>query len=161
VSVDVESEAKPTPALYDWVCKVYNEMLAQAKEEDGQPVYTGHLTTLMRELGVPNPYYTTITKALKATNAAQQLRRGGGVAMSKWLLGETPAEEGFAEVTRRTTGKQGQVATLEQQTRDLRKLVLDQQDRLETLEGAFLALKADIQAYNSHWNLDSQHKVGS
>lgn len=116
------------PALWSYVTKVYAKMEDEAKveqvgeeESDTALVYTGHLTALFQGMNIPNPYYTHVTRMLKAMGCAQQLRRGGGPSTSKWALVAEPTEEAFtaAEAGKPTQRKKGQYAILEQRIRDL------------------------------------------
>lgn len=132
-----DEQDRPVPRLYDWAVGVFDKMFAQAKPEevDGETcmVYEGHLTNLFRDLDVPNPYYTKITKALKAQECVLQLRRGGGSAMSRWIMIKKPESDSFREMTERGQAPRGKVAMLEQRVGDLTKLVRTQNERLEWL----------------------------
>lgn len=127
------------PALWGYVTKVYAKMedLAEVDElVEGEPatglVYTGHLTQLFQEMSIPNPYYTHVTRALKAMECIAQLRRGGGTSMSKWALLGPPSEEVFLKADLGNTGPQkGKTNVLEQRIRDLQK-------RLQILEDIVL-----------------------
>lgn len=136
-----------TPALFDHAKRVYEAMLSQSRkefpdnvgggtvtEEEMLTVYEGYLTRLFADLQIPNPYYTKIINALKGQNCVEQLRRGGGAALSKWLLLEPPTEEGFKLIMQRrrpTTGKQ---AVLEQRVGDLTRMLHDLDARLTAAE---------------------------
>lgn len=136
-----------TPVMFDHCSKVYNAMLKASEEEfittyqdepngredDRVTVYTGHLTGLFQQLGIPNPYYTAVMKALKAMNCVEQFRRGGGAGLSKWILYKEPTEEGFMAYhgNKRPGRHAGQVAALEQR-------VNNQEERLQRVE-RFLA----------------------
>jgi hypothetical protein len=127
----------PAPALYEWATKVFAAMKAEAQPDqvDGKPVltYTGHLTALFRNLEAPNPYYTTVKNALVAQGCMEQLRRGGGSSMSKWVLIKEPEEEGFRDAMQRGQRPRGKVAVLEQQLRDLKRRVGAMDDQLTIL----------------------------
>lgn len=130
-------DEKPMPALWGYTQRVYSAMEDEAEAEElpgeveegeDQPtglVYTGHLTSLFQTMAIPNPYYTHVTRMLKAMGCIQQLRRGGGPSMSKWLLIAPPTEEAFLEVEsgKSTMARKGKVAALEQRIRDLNKRV--------------------------------------
>jgi len=132
-------EEGPAPALLEHMTNVYNAMKGKAREEtidngwedegtglksgptDTILVYEGHLTGLFAELGMSTPYYTSIMKALKAMGCVDQVRRGGGAALSKWQLNYPPTAEGYAayENNRVPNRRQGEIAALKQQVRDL------------------------------------------
>jgi hypothetical protein len=82
--------ATPTPALYDHCEQVYKELLKDATRRDGQQVWEGALTKVFTSLGFSTPYYSHVTKALKAMDCIRQLRRGGGGTDSVWLLVQKP-----------------------------------------------------------------------
>jgi hypothetical protein len=99
---------------------------------------------------VPNPYYTTVNRALKLQGCIIQLRRGGGAALSKWALIKEPKPEDFRDAAERKHASRSKVGQLEQQVRDLRRLIIDLrerhehflnnlQDRLERLEPELVA----------------------
>lgn len=134
-------EERPMPALWGYVDKVYRKMEDTAEAEDDDLVYTGHLTGLFQELGIPNPYYTSVMAALKAMGCVLQLRRGGGTSRSKWQLVTPPTEELFLANVAKGSGvgisKQhsSRLTIAEQALRDLSKRVLRLEDALqETLE---------------------------
>jgi hypothetical protein len=92
----------PDPAQLQHCQLVYREMLQAArlvKEEDVSiVVYEGPLTHLIiTELGLPNPYYTSITQALVGMGCAKQLKRGGGGQPSQWELITDPTRERYDE----------------------------------------------------------------
>jgi len=124
----------PPPAQFEWAAKVYEAMRERATqmEVDGteRQVYEGHLTQLYRDIGAPNPYYTSVQRALVDMGCVEQLRRGGGSAMSKWLLVKEPDAGDFEEkvLSRRPKGK---VAMLEQQIRALTKRIGELEQRVE------------------------------
>jgi hypothetical protein len=152
------AEEEVIPALFDHAKRVYEEMLKRSvKEEDRgleEPlagpgvmldVYTGHTTRLFNDLGIANPYYTKIMDALKGQGCIEQRRRGGGVAMSKWVLNYPPEEEGFRAIMDRKRGPKGKGAELEQRVKDLTKMVNDLYGTVENLNDAFQQLYDDIQ----------------
>jgi hypothetical protein len=126
------TDDNPVPAMFDHAARVYGEMAKRANMEDmplsegdeggltqNALVYKGHLTNLFQELGIPNPYYTAVMKALKAMNCVEQYRRGGGPAMSQWILLTEPTEEGFMAYTNHKTPNRpkGAIAAVEQRLR--------------------------------------------
>lgn len=155
---------KPTAALFDHCVNVYNAMLDEAKPEtktvrdeeghdevitSGYQIWEGHTTTLFNRLELPAPYYTDIMRRLKDMGCVEQLRRGGGKALSKWRLIREPNEEDFkkaAEISNRRQ-PQGAVAALEQQIRDLNKrLISVENDR----DGMLVALQSLGKSAHSH-----------
>lgn len=133
-------DVRPLPALYGYLAKVYKQMEDEAEvetlpddENETGLVYTGHLTVLFQGMNIPNPYYTSVTRALKAMGCVIQLRRGGGSATSKWLLVAPPTEVSFMDADlgkRRTVAGKGKVAILEQRIRDLTRRVTVLEDKL-------------------------------
>lgn len=152
---DVTEEV--TPALFDHAKRLYDSMLERSHKEqmqyehDGESmiskpldVYEGHLTRLFAELGLPNPYYTKIKDVLVGQNCMEQIRRGGGVALSKWVLHQPPTEEGFRAVTERNKPNKGKQAILEQRVGDLARLSSDLFERIEELQVNFDKLHAKV-----------------
>jgi hypothetical protein len=135
-----------TPALFDHAKTLYEEMLKRSHKEQlpdvevvvgttpHVDVYEGHLTRLFAELALPNPYYTKILNALKGQNCIEQLRRGGGVAFSKWVLNCPPTEEGFKRIMERKRAPKGKQAELEQRVQDLTKWTNRLEERLGIVE---------------------------
>jgi len=119
------TQAAGTPAAYDHLVAVYNAMAKQATpdEETGElRVYEGHLTGLFRRLKLSTPYYTTIKNRLVAMGCIEQLKRGGGAAMSRWILWKEPTIEGYlAASTRKSRTSSDRVSSLEQRIRDLQR----------------------------------------
>lgn len=148
-----------TPRLFDHAKAVYEEMLKRSHKEmvehgyaegETQPevevaIYEGHLTRLFADLQIPNPYYTKIMDVLKGQNCLEQLRRGGGVALSRWMLLEPPTEEGFKVLTERKRAPKGKTAILEQRVGDLMRMTSNLQSAFETLEEAYNDLYKRVQ----------------
>jgi hypothetical protein len=141
----LSSDDRPPPKQFDWALKVFDKMMAEATPQtfegdspafDGAPVmvYEGHLTRLFSELGIANPYYTSIMKALKDTGCVEQLRRGGGSAKSQWVLISRPTVDQFMERAERKRANNSKIGQMEQQLRDLRKTLGDVLERVEKLE---------------------------
>lgn len=110
------------------------ETVEDDEADEPQLIYEGHLTNLFRDLGVPNPHYTAVMRALKAQNCVVQIRRGGGTAMSKWALLKEPEAEAFVEAAGRRTATKGKMGQLEQRFNDLQKLLIRTIERLDELE---------------------------
>jgi hypothetical protein len=144
-----------TPALFDHAKRVYEEMLKRSHKEsiehgqaqgEVQPeievnVFEGHLTRLFADLNIANPYYTKIKNALVGQNCIEQLRRGGGVGLSKWVLHCEPTEEGFRAIAERRRATKGQAAILEQRVKDLTHMTNDLVESLEVCAKDLQALK--------------------
>jgi hypothetical protein len=161
------TDEEVTPALFDHAKRVYEEMSKRCFKEynlggetgwqrlgSGETVdvmpqgvreaYEGHLTRLFSDLQIANPYYTKIRNALVAQGCIEQVRRGGGVAMSKWVLNYPPEENGFRAVTERKRPKKGANAALEQRVADLSKLATELYGQVDLLMDSFAALKARV-----------------
>lgn len=121
-----EAEKKElTPALFEQCLEVYDAMYdkAEFKMIDGEQVlvYEGFLTRLItQDLHYSTPYYTKITKRLKAMDCIRQLKRGGSTTPSRWAILQRPTVKHFSEVgvlvkTRPSGWREG----MEQQIRDL------------------------------------------
>jgi hypothetical protein len=112
---------------------VYEKMTADSVPEvvqvegtqraTGFVTWTGHLTSLFQELGLATPYYTHVMQMLKQMGCVEQLKRGGGAALSQWRLVREPSEDAFKVAASRKKPRQGSFAGLEQQMRDLSKRV--------------------------------------
>lgn len=139
-----------TPALFDHAKTVYEEMLKRSHKElppgqelepvDEIDVYEGHLTRLFADLSIANPYYTKIKNALVGQNCIEQLRRGGGVGLSKWILHNPPTEEGFKAIAERRRSTSGKSAIQEQRIKDLTLLTNNLCEQVDTLQTNFTAL---------------------
>ena len=89
--------SSPAPAILGHCKQVYAAMEEKAKSDaEGNKYFEGALTRLVAECGLSNPYYTSITQALKAMDCIRQGRRGGGGIGSIWFLLQEPTEELFA-----------------------------------------------------------------
>jgi hypothetical protein len=135
----VSEPESPTPALFDHAKRVFDEMCKRATRQEVEgygevAVYEGHLTQLFSDLGIANPYYTKIRDILTDGNCMVQLRRGGGAALSKWVMISEPQEDTFRELMDRKRPKQGGAAILEQRVKDLMKVVGTQQDTIDNME---------------------------
>lgn len=128
---------RPMAAMYDHCVLVYKKMADESTPETieeggvrkatGYVVWTGYTTGLFQELGLATPYYTSAMNALRAMGCVEQLKRGGGAAKSQWRLVREPTEEAYHAIKDRKRPRQGSVAGLEQQIRDLTQ-------RIERLE---------------------------
>jgi hypothetical protein len=159
-----DTEAEVTPALFEHAARVYKEMGSRSRTESVATVedpnmhglqvdpnlqitvYEGHLTRLFSDLGVANPYYTKIIQVLKDMGCLVQIRRGGGVALSKWQLCKEPTEEDFNAIINRKHRPKGKTNVLEQRVNDLMKLVSGLQDTQESQERRIQVLERKVGA---------------
>jgi len=127
--VDVE-EREPIPALFEQCLEVYETMADSASfmkpypdSDDELLVYEGFLTRLItKDLNYSNPYYTKVTKRLKAMDCIRQVKRGGSTTPSRWALLKTPQLEHFKDVSSQvSTRPSGRIEGIEQQLRDINK----------------------------------------
>lgn len=120
-------EQKPVSILYDHSQQLYNAMLAQAEEVEGENgpmmVYEGYLTRLVSDLHFSVPYYSKLRNHLIRMGCIVQLRRGGGSAPSKWELIREPDQQGFADAADLRRPGRDKFAALEQQIKDLNERV--------------------------------------
>lgn len=153
-------EEEVTPALFDHAKTVYEEMLKRSHKEPMQyndsegvtqlsddrevDIYEGHLTRLFADLSIANPYYTKIKNALVGQNCIEQLRRGGGVGLSKWILHSPPTEDGFRQIAERKRATTGKDAILQQRIKDLTGMVNDLVGQVESLSDKYSALYDDV-----------------
>lgn len=92
------TDVENAPALYHHCVTAYNEMLARSEMVSGECLYQGHLTLLFKqELGYTTPYYSHITRKLKAMGCVRMLKRGGGKQKSIWALITQPTLELFED----------------------------------------------------------------
>jgi hypothetical protein len=102
-------------------------------------VYRGHLTKLFTKLHLSTPYYSMVTKQLKAMGCIEQLRRGGGGAESEWQLIAAPTEDLYdahPKETREGVRSTVPAAAIEQQIRDLANQVNELRTRMDAYEEA-------------------------
>jgi hypothetical protein len=113
-------------------------------QDDAKNVYEGHLTRLFSDLGIANPYYSKIRDALVAQGCIDQLRRGGGSALSKWIVVKPPEEETFRSFMEMKRRPQGKTNILEQQVSGLRGMVNDAMNALEMMETRIQVLEGKM-----------------
>lgn len=130
----------PAAMLYQHCESAYNKMLETAKRVDGAVVWEGALTRLItHDLNLSIPYYTSITRTLRAMGCIRQLKRGGGTAGSQWELINDPSEEKFSAVmaqgapTPDTKGPMG-TGLMSQHSYQINQILR----RLQTLEDALV-----------------------
>lgn len=86
-----------SPAILGHAKDVYAEMVKRAQADgQGNVYFEGALTRLVQDIGLSNPYYTSVTQCLKAMDCIRQGRRGGGGQGSIWYLLQEPSDELFA-----------------------------------------------------------------
>lgn len=133
-------EIDKVPMLYEYVQKCYAAMEEEAQYEDVETqegiqnllVYEGFLTHLVTDtLHLSVPYYTKLTRALKAMGCMSQLRRGGSSTPSKWLLFRKPTLASFTDP--KVQEAVNKSATKDQRTRDLSTRVGSLEDNVEAL----------------------------
>lgn len=136
------------PAMYHHCVQVYAEMLKTARTsypdegpqgEDFPPqvIWEGHLTKLIQDLHLPQPYYTEITNKLKAMHCMEQIKRGGGGGNSEWLLLQEPTQELWAYAEDAPSAKARKPTPMEQLQQQFRDLVTRQgqlENRLDQME---------------------------
>src|SRR5258706_10934436 len=94
-------------ALFTHCEAVYNAMSEKSEVNPDGRVYEGFLTKLFDELELSVPYYSQVLTELKRMGCIEQVKRGGGTAMSIWYLLEPPTEDAFKslpELTRNALG---------------------------------------------------------
>jgi hypothetical protein len=136
------------PVLFDYCLRTYKAMMAEATwhDMDGvtqSVVYEGHFTRLITvDLNLSTPYYTFVTRALKAMGCIRQLRRGGGSTPSQWELIREPTPELFNEsginkhIRLPKYATREELAAIQQQLSDQSKTIMSlQSDFKKILEG--------------------------
>jgi hypothetical protein len=133
-------EALALPTIFEYAAQVYQAMLEEANQEvlgaaygeqEGL-VYDGFTTKLIRDLGLPTPYYTKILKELKRLDCIRQLRRGGSTTTSRWVLLQAPTPELFHKMPADNKPDTSRMGQLEQRVRDLSNRVNDLEKLNET-----------------------------
>ncbi len=123
------------PTIYEYSIQTYQAMTEQASDELLGPaygdeeglVYDGFTTKLIKDLGLPTPYYTKVLKELQRMDCIRQLRRGGSTTTSRWLLMQDPTPELFTKMQPSRKPGGSRLDILEQRFRDLN-------DRVTALE---------------------------
>lgn len=138
---NTDTDTAAPPSVYLHTRDVFFLMKDAARMEE-QPdgskllIWSGHLTKLITgpPLNLPIPYYTEIRSALMAMGCATQIKRGGGTAISRWVLHKYPTVEEFKrwDNSRNSKRRVSKVALLEQRVNDMNT-------RMEGLEDAFQA----------------------
>jgi hypothetical protein len=140
-------EQQLPPAVYSHAVSVYGRMFEQCKlvvPSDGtkeMAVWEGSLVDLItKQLYLSTPYYTSVTRLLKAMGCVKQLKRGGGSGLSQWELISQPTEEkyweiehGDAPVTPRQWVPRAEFEALEQRHKDLLEKVMTHEEYLQAI----------------------------
>ena len=127
------------PALFNHCKAVYEGMRADAEPDgDGTLIWSGSLTKFLTELGLTNPYYSAVTKALKAMDCIRSIRRGGGGQPSQWaVLEQEPTMELWEAFVQRGTAAQRRVPSEQENGAALRALnerIIRLEQRIDVLE---------------------------
>lgn len=122
-----ESDEEFTSVLLGHCVTIYDAMYGVAEQAPQGLVFTGHLVSLFEEVGLGQPYYTAVTRKLKAMDCIRRIQRGGGPKPSKWLLLQRPSEALFGlpdTWQERTSTSHGAKGMAEQQLRDMNTRLL-------------------------------------
>lgn len=144
------------PAMFEHCQTIYNLMVDDSTEEAVQVpdhvlpglqdpeedveletvtrrVWEGRTTGLFQKAELPTPYYTKVIQNLKRMGCIEQLRRGGGAALSKWALCHDPSEELWtnSEAPEHHSSTKTLLQQVQQQNRDLTRRI----QRLEQAVG--------------------------
>lgn len=140
ISAELLTDA-PDPALLAHAKRLYKLMYDKGvKRTEGQ-VYTGFLTKDMEELELSAPYYTHVTRVLKAMDCIQQIRRGGGASPSIWLLKQQPTRELYDHATNATFGKLNSRSG----KANLQQFSTDMTNRINAMEAQLLVIVAVLE----------------
>lgn len=93
-------ESEVVSTLYGHCVQAYNIMYSESEYDKNSDmrIWEGMLTALItKQMNLSTPYYSSITKTLKAMGCIVQLRRGGGTAASTWRLMKAPSLEAFTD----------------------------------------------------------------
>lgn len=91
-----------SPAILGHCQSVYSKMFAESSQDhQGNRLWEGAGTRLVADLGLSNPYYTSIMAALQAMDCIRLGRRGGGGQGSIWFLLQEPTDALYASVSER------------------------------------------------------------
>jgi hypothetical protein len=87
---ETPNKYKTEPARFDHARRVLAQMVLEAGPDN--PVWTGNLTALFKNLGLHIPAYTEVRKLLINAGAIRQQKRGGGGSPSQWIIDKTSLE---------------------------------------------------------------------
>lgn len=79
----------PKSRLQEHAQNVLDRMTVEADDEG---IWTGSLSVLIGEITGSKSYYSPIIRLLKGAHAITQMKRGGGSAMSLWLVENPDAD---------------------------------------------------------------------
>lgn len=83
-------------ATFDQVEVAYAAMKQLSKpDKEGTLYYTGALTNLLEENGIPKTRYSQITSWLKRMGCIERIQRGAGQVPSIWILWKEPTRDDF------------------------------------------------------------------
>lgn len=123
------------PALYDHCVAVYREMDKEKEQDDeGNDVWEGSGTKLLNALGLSNPYYTNVMRALKAMDCVRQVRRGGGGQGSVWALMQAPTPALWRSHAAPVMKESQKESVQSQRDRDILHMITELTGRVEALE---------------------------
>lgn len=127
-------------ALFRHCVTVYRMMMSESKpaitdEGDEIVLWEGSLTGLiLGQCNLSTPYYTFITRRLKAMECIRMLKRGGGGGQSQWELMREPEYEVYEKVGAAYRPRNaGPIAQLTQQMHDLNRRVKVLEKTLENI----------------------------
>lgn len=125
-------------ALYGHCVDVYRMMLSEARTivgpEGEMVIWEGQLTNLIiSKCNLSTPYYTHVTRKLKAMECIRMIKRGGGTAPSQWELMREPALEVYEKINPRKQLSHGPYAQVLQQIQDLNTRVKVLEKALEKI----------------------------
>lgn len=115
-------------------CGVVFEAMKQRAEpnDDGDLLYTGHLTHMFDEIGYSAPQYSDIMDALKRMDCVERIRRGSRNFPAIWKILREPTQELFEFMPEKPKTLTAQArATLEQKVDMM-------EERLKLLEDTVL-----------------------
>lgn len=127
--------------VYGYAQTIYNHMKKNAErdEETGDLYWSGTVTTVFAEVGIPNANYSRVMNALKAMDCIKVKYRGGGAAkMEFWIMGP-PTEVAYERAREDGALGNNQALKYHKEMRDINA-------KLEKLEGS---LKTIVTAMNT------------
>lgn len=135
------------PRMLDHILAVYDYMDEHSIDKNGDPIYEGKTTEIIRVLGLSNNYYTPIFRYLTGGNYVTQIRRGGGGATSIYQLNGRPDPDDFDELLTKTGAQNTKaskalqsVAAMRQEVSRLAGIVEQHTKILVTLQAGLISL---------------------
>lgn len=89
------SDYTAAPKLFKHAVAVYNLMAERADSKNGDLIFEGRTTEILKDLELGTNQYTPIFRYLKGSGCVLQLRRGGGGNTSAFQLNHPPEIETF------------------------------------------------------------------